>query len=156
MSAPAYERVEIALGERSYPILIGPRLLDDAQLLSTHITARSLLIVTNETIAAGSNETYAYRVIFTIDDVATVGTCAAGGGLVNQAALGGSSAGQVDTCSDVPAIAISKSAGTPTPTGTPTPPPRTTPTGSARRSPRSRSGRTATRSRSTRATRSPS
>jgi 3-dehydroquinate synthase len=51
MSAPAYERVDIALGERSYPILIGPRLLDDAQLLSTHITARSLLIVTNETIA---------------------------------------------------------------------------------------------------------
>ena len=51
MSTPAYERVDIALGERSYPILIGPRLLDDAQLLSTHITARSLLIVTNETIA---------------------------------------------------------------------------------------------------------
>jgi len=51
MSTPAYERVDIALGERSYPILIGPRLLDDARLLSTHITARSLLIVTNETIA---------------------------------------------------------------------------------------------------------
>ena len=51
MSAPVHERVDIALGERSYPILIGPRLLEDAQLLSTHITARSLLIVTNETIA---------------------------------------------------------------------------------------------------------
>ena len=51
MSAPRHERVDIALGERSYPILIGPRLLEDAQLLSTHITARSLLIVTNETVA---------------------------------------------------------------------------------------------------------
>jgi 3-dehydroquinate synthase len=51
MSTPAYERVDIALGERSYPILIGPRLLEDTQLLSTHITARSLLIVTNETVA---------------------------------------------------------------------------------------------------------
>jgi 3-dehydroquinate synthase len=51
MSAPRYERVDIALGERSYPILIGTGLLEDAQLLSTHISARSLLIVTNETIA---------------------------------------------------------------------------------------------------------
>ena len=51
MSAPRHERVDIALGERSYPILIGADLLDDAQLLSTHISARSLLIVTNETIA---------------------------------------------------------------------------------------------------------
>src|SRR5688572_28363047 len=51
MSAPLHERVDIALGERSYPILIGPGLLEDAQLLSTHIAARSLLIVTNETIA---------------------------------------------------------------------------------------------------------
>jgi 3-dehydroquinate synthase len=45
------ERIDIALGQRSYPILIGPRLLDDAQLLSKHIAARNLLIVTNETIA---------------------------------------------------------------------------------------------------------
>jgi 3-dehydroquinate synthase len=51
MSAPLHERVDIALGERSYPILIGSRLLEDASLLSTSITARSLLIVTNETIA---------------------------------------------------------------------------------------------------------
>ena len=29
MSAPLHERVDIALGERSYPILIGPRLLED-------------------------------------------------------------------------------------------------------------------------------
>ena len=51
MNAAAHERVDIALGERSYPILIGPRLLEDAQLLSKHIVARNLLIVTNETIA---------------------------------------------------------------------------------------------------------
>ena len=51
MSAPMHERVDIALGERSYPILIGPRLLENAPLLTTSITARSLLIVTNETIA---------------------------------------------------------------------------------------------------------
>ena len=50
-SAPLHERIDIALGERSYPILIGPRLLEDAQLLSKHIAARNLLIVTNETIA---------------------------------------------------------------------------------------------------------
>ena len=51
MSAPLHERVDIALGERSYPILIGPRLLEDAQLLTAHIAARNLLIVTNETVA---------------------------------------------------------------------------------------------------------
>jgi len=51
MSVARHERVDIVLGERSYPILIGPGLLEDAQLLSTHIAARSLLIVTNETIA---------------------------------------------------------------------------------------------------------
>jgi 3-dehydroquinate synthase len=51
MSTSQHERVDIALGERSYPIFIGPRLLEDAQLLAAHIPARSLLIVTNETIA---------------------------------------------------------------------------------------------------------
>jgi 3-dehydroquinate synthase len=45
------ERVEIALGERSYPILIGENLLDDEQSLSAHIKARSVLIVTNTTVA---------------------------------------------------------------------------------------------------------
>lgn len=49
--ASSRERVEIPLGERSYPILIGPGLLEDADALSTHIHARNLLIVTNETIA---------------------------------------------------------------------------------------------------------
>jgi 3-dehydroquinate synthase len=45
------ERVEIALGDRSYPILIGPHLLEDRPALQTHIKARQLLIVTNEVVA---------------------------------------------------------------------------------------------------------
>jgi 3-dehydroquinate synthase len=45
------ERVNIALGERSYPIVIGPALLDDAALADELIPARSLLIVTNDTVA---------------------------------------------------------------------------------------------------------
>jgi 3-dehydroquinate synthase len=48
-SAPV--RVDIALGERSYPILIGPHLLGDEATLAAAVTARSLLIVTNETVA---------------------------------------------------------------------------------------------------------
>ena len=51
MSHQPHERVDIALGERSYPILIGPHLLEDDELLSEHIASRNLLIVTNETIA---------------------------------------------------------------------------------------------------------
>lgn len=51
MSAPLHERIDIALGERSYPILIGHRLLEDAPLLTANIAARTLLIVTNETVA---------------------------------------------------------------------------------------------------------
>jgi 3-dehydroquinate synthase len=49
--SPAYERVGIDLGPRSYPILIGPGLINDAGVLGEHIAARDLLIVTNETIA---------------------------------------------------------------------------------------------------------
>jgi 3-dehydroquinate synthase len=45
------QQVHIELGERSYPIVIGPGLLRDAALLGSLITARDLLIVTNETIA---------------------------------------------------------------------------------------------------------
>lgn len=45
------QRIEIALGERSYPILIGPGLLADAATLRAHIPARDLLIVSNTTIA---------------------------------------------------------------------------------------------------------
>ncbi len=45
------ETLSIDLGERSYPILIGAGLLSDAALLNQHITARNLLIVTNEVVA---------------------------------------------------------------------------------------------------------
>ena len=51
MSTGVHERIDIALGERSYPILIGPGLLQDGALLRTHIAARNLLVVTNETVA---------------------------------------------------------------------------------------------------------
>jgi 3-dehydroquinate synthase len=44
-------RVEISLGDRSYPIIIGPGLIEDANLLGAHISARQLLIVTNGTVA---------------------------------------------------------------------------------------------------------
>ncbi|HKE94588.1 MAG TPA: 3-dehydroquinate synthase [Povalibacter sp.] len=50
MSA-SYAQVDIALGERSYPILIGPGLLQDSGLLRTHVRARDVLIVSNETVA---------------------------------------------------------------------------------------------------------
>lgn len=45
------EHVRIDLGERSYPIVIGPHLLNDATLLNEHVAARDILVVTNETIA---------------------------------------------------------------------------------------------------------
>ncbi|HEX2585796.1 MAG TPA: 3-dehydroquinate synthase [Steroidobacteraceae bacterium] len=37
--------------DRSYPILIGPKLLQDVTLISKHVSARNVLIVTNTTIA---------------------------------------------------------------------------------------------------------
>jgi len=37
--------------DRSYPILIGTKVLGDAQLISAHVPARDVLIVTNTTIA---------------------------------------------------------------------------------------------------------
>jgi uncharacterized repeat protein (TIGR01451 family)/TQXA domain-containing protein len=82
------------------------------------LTAAGGTIVTGETIAAGASESYTYTVTFTIDDVNAVGLCADGGGLRNQAELGGSSSGQVGTCSDVPDIAVIKTATGPVPTGT--------------------------------------
>ncbi|MBB6092980.1 3-dehydroquinate synthase [Povalibacter uvarum] len=47
-----HEQVDIELGDRSYPILIGPGLLSDPSLLRSHVTARDVLVVTNETIAS--------------------------------------------------------------------------------------------------------
>jgi 3-dehydroquinate synthase len=45
---PAVETITVALGERSYPIHIGPRLIGDAALYGA---AKQLLIVTNEVVA---------------------------------------------------------------------------------------------------------
>jgi len=41
----------VELGERSYPIYIGDKLLDQSDLLKKHIPGNSALIVTNETVA---------------------------------------------------------------------------------------------------------
>jgi shikimate kinase/3-dehydroquinate synthase len=43
--------LNVALGERSYPIAIGPDLLSDPALLARHIQGRQVAIVTNTTIA---------------------------------------------------------------------------------------------------------
>ncbi|MDR9439263.1 MAG: 3-dehydroquinate synthase [Halomonas sp.] len=43
--------LEVALGERSYPIHIGPGLLGDPQWLSPHLAGRQVMVVTNETVA---------------------------------------------------------------------------------------------------------
>jgi 3-dehydroquinate synthase len=40
----------IDLGERSYPIVIGSGLLGDPALVTRHVTARDVMIVTNETV----------------------------------------------------------------------------------------------------------
>jgi 3-dehydroquinate synthase len=45
------EQVQINLGERSYPIIIGSSLLSDTSLLNMHLSARDILIVTNDTVA---------------------------------------------------------------------------------------------------------
>jgi len=45
------ERLRIELGERSYPILIGTGLLDDAGLMDESIAARDVLVVSNVTVA---------------------------------------------------------------------------------------------------------
>ena len=39
--------LRIDLGERSYPILIGGNLLEDATLMAQHLAARDVLVVTN-------------------------------------------------------------------------------------------------------------
>ena len=44
------ERLHIDLGARSYPILIGPGLIDDPAVMATAVPARDVLIVTNEVV----------------------------------------------------------------------------------------------------------
>ncbi len=41
----------MALGERSYPIHIGPGLLGDSRWLTPHLAGRQVMVVTNETVA---------------------------------------------------------------------------------------------------------
>lgn len=43
--------LEVDLGERSYPIYIGPGLIKDAGLFQRHISGRQVMVVTNETVA---------------------------------------------------------------------------------------------------------
>lgn len=50
-AAPAMKVVEVDLGDRTYPIYIGRGLLDQGELLRKHIPGKTVLIVTNETIA---------------------------------------------------------------------------------------------------------
>jgi 3-dehydroquinate synthase len=42
----------VELGERSYPILIGPGLLDDAAVLDAHVPRGTVLLVSNTTVAS--------------------------------------------------------------------------------------------------------
>lgn len=44
-------KLDVALAERSYPILIGGGLLSDRQALAAHIPGRDLLLVSNTTVA---------------------------------------------------------------------------------------------------------
>lgn len=50
-ASPSIRRVDIDLGERSYPILIGPELLDAPGSFANLPASRSALIVTNTTVA---------------------------------------------------------------------------------------------------------
>ncbi|WP_371876484.1 bifunctional shikimate kinase/3-dehydroquinate synthase AroKB [Pseudoduganella chitinolytica] len=43
--------LHVELGERSYPISIGPAVLDDPDLLARHVNGRKVAIVTNTTVA---------------------------------------------------------------------------------------------------------
>ena len=44
------DRVDVALGERSYPILIGPGLLDRAESYAPYLAGKQVLIVTNDRV----------------------------------------------------------------------------------------------------------
>jgi len=51
MNEQAHITLNVELGDRSYPIVIGPHLLDDGALLSRHIAGGKAAIVTNTTVA---------------------------------------------------------------------------------------------------------
>src|SRR5579872_2684172 len=46
----AFTTLNVALGDRSYPILIGPGLLERTELLEEHIPGRDVLLVSNTTV----------------------------------------------------------------------------------------------------------
>src|ERR1700743_1104017 len=48
---PGVNTLTVELGDRSYPILIGERLLRQPELLRQHVTARDILLVSNTTVA---------------------------------------------------------------------------------------------------------
>ncbi|MDI5986360.1 3-dehydroquinate synthase [Halomonas sp. M4R5S39] len=50
-SQDAPHTLQVALGERSYPIHIGPGLLGDPRWLAPYLAGRQVMIVTNETVA---------------------------------------------------------------------------------------------------------
>ena len=50
MSAPT-RILTVDLGDRAYPIYIGPRLIGDSSLYAPHIHGRQVMVVTNETVA---------------------------------------------------------------------------------------------------------
>jgi 3-dehydroquinate synthase len=43
--------LHVDLGDRSYPIYVGPRLVGDAELYRRHIVGRQVMVVSNETVA---------------------------------------------------------------------------------------------------------
>ena len=45
------ERIDLKLGKRGYPILIGPGLLGSRELLREHAGAAKILVVTDEVVA---------------------------------------------------------------------------------------------------------
>ena len=48
--SPAPTTLHVSLGERTYPIVIGPRLLNDATLLKAYLPQSRAVLVTNETL----------------------------------------------------------------------------------------------------------
>lgn len=48
---PAIRTLTVDLGERSYPIHVGPGLIEDASRLRPYLAGRQVMIVTNETVA---------------------------------------------------------------------------------------------------------
>ncbi|MEN8213243.1 MAG: 3-dehydroquinate synthase [Pseudomonadota bacterium] len=51
MPSPSVRELRVDLGERSYPILIGPGILTLAESFSASIRSRQVMVVTNETVA---------------------------------------------------------------------------------------------------------